>query len=250
MKMAPSVEVISFTYNESLYLEQLVKWYSVKFSNLRITLFDNHSIDDTVTKAEALGCVVKSWGEKNYMSETELARLKNSCFQDGESEYFLICDVDELLDVDDNDLLQYQPSVVQGIGYNMVGDSETTFEQIHMGVRDTMYDKCLLFKRSDVLEINYKEGAHSSEPKFLPGLEIKENLRRNLYHFRYLSLEFIVERYESRRKRVLEVERLKGFDVQYFQSREKVENEYHQARESSISLPVNWSRKRSSPNSF
>jgi hypothetical protein len=52
-----------------------------------------------------------------------------------------------------------------------------------------------------------------------------------------------VKRYESRRKRVLEEERLKGFDVQYFQSREKVENEYYEAKRNAITLPVNWDSK-------
>lgn len=178
------------------------------------------------------------------MSEIEFAELKNSCFEGGKSEYFLICDIDELLDVDDDDLLQYQPSIVQGIGYHMVGDSDTKFEQISRGSRDTMYDKCLLFKRSDLVGINYGAGAHSCRPVFTPGLTVGENLRKNLYHFRYLSLNFIVERYQKRRQRKMEEDRAKGFDLQYFLSYEQVENDYHDARKTSISLTVDWSPQK------
>jgi Methyltransferase domain/Glycosyl transferase family 2 len=240
VKNSPSVEVISFTHNESMYLEYLVKWYSAKFSNLTITIFDNFSTDNTVAKAKALGCNVKSWGNKDHMSESEFAEMKNSCFQGGESDYFLICDIDELLDLDDNDLLVNQPTIVQGIGYNMVGDSDTKFEEICRGSRDSMYDKCVLFRRSHVVAINYGEGAHWCKPEFISGEIRPDYLRKNLYHYRYLSLDFILERYQKRRQRVLEEEFAMGFAVQYFRSPDEIEHEYRQAMNTSVELSINW----------
>jgi hypothetical protein len=250
-----------------MYLEYLVKWYSAKFSNLTITIFDNFSTDDTVAKAKALGCNVKSWGNKDHMSETEFAKMKNICFQGGESEYFLICDIDEFLDVDDDFLLLNQPTIVQGIGYNMVGDSDTKFEQIRRGSRDSMYDKCVLFRRSHVVAINYSEGAHRCKPEFTSSKigpdYLRKNLylnrylsldfileryqrrsqrilRKNLYHYRYLSLDFILERYKGRSQRVLEEELARGWDVHYFSSPDQIEHEYHQAMNTSVELTINW----------
>lgn len=121
MKNVPSVEVITFTYNESLHIDYLVKWYSARFRNLKITVYDNHSTDDTVAKARSLGCKVISWGHASHRDERLFTNLKNQCFKESVSDYFVICDVDELLDVTELDLIAKQPAAVQGIGYQMVG---------------------------------------------------------------------------------------------------------------------------------
>ena len=179
----PSVEVYTFTYNDSVHIDHLVRWYSARFRNLKITVFDNESTDDTVARAESLGCTIVSRGGLEAVGIEKFIELKHRCLEISQSEYTLICDIDELLDVSDKDLLEYQPTIVQGIGYNMVGDGETDYEDIRKGVRDLFYDKCLLFKREKVLEINYSPGAHGCNPTFVQGHVSEEYLRRNLYHF-------------------------------------------------------------------
>lgn len=241
MKKYPSVEVLTFTYNESTYIDYFVKWYSLRFQNLKITVFDNYSTDNTVERAVALGCQVKYWGNFDTKSEIEFADLKNNCFKGGDSDYFIICDIDELLDISDSDLIINQPTCVQGIGYHMIGDSKTKFEEIHLGVRDSMYDKCLMFKRENLLEINYEAGAHVCKPVYKEESDFAEDiLRKNLFHFRWLSLDFVIERYERNIKRVKESERLLGLDYHYFVGREKLEAEYLTALESSTTLSVKW----------
>ena len=217
-----------------------MRWYSARFRNLKITVFDNESTDDTVARAESLGCTIVSRGGLEAVGIEKFIELKHRCLEISQSEYTLICDIDELLDVSDKDLLEYQPTIVQGIGYNMVGDGETDYEDIRKGVRDLFYDKCLLFKREKVLEINYSPGAHGCNPTFVQGHVSEEYLRRNLYHFRWLSIEFVIQRYKRNAKRITEADRQKGYAKHYFRSEEKLFEEYSFAKDNSIFLPIEW----------
>ena len=241
MKFSPSVEVITFTYNESFYIDYLVKWYRARFRNLTITVFDNYSTDDTVAKAQALGCKVETWGSPHKKIQVAFRDLKNSCFKNGESDFFLICDIDELLDVSDADLVEHWPTVVRGVGYEMVGNEKTKLEEIRFGARSIFYDKCFLFRRDTVLEVNYNLGAHACKPVFVDGHQVKEYLRRNLYHFRWLSLQFVSDRYERNAKRVSDSDRRNGYSSHYFKSSEEIASEFAEVQNNSISLPVNWS---------
>jgi len=239
----PSVEVYTFTYNDSAHIDHLVRWYSARFRNLKITVFDNESTDDTVARAESLGCTIVSRGGLEAVGIEKFIELKHKCLEISQSEYTLICDIDELLDVSDLDLLKYQPTIVQGIGYHMVGDEETAYENINKGVRDPRFDKCLLFKREKVLEINYSPGAHSCKPVFVEGEISKENLRRNLYHFRWLSLPFVIDRWNRNSKRISEADRKQGWGYHYFLSEEELAAMYLLARENSTILPIGWNPK-------
>jgi glycosyltransferase involved in cell wall biosynthesis len=239
MKHHPTVEVFTFTYNESLYIDYLVKWYSARFKNLTITVYDNHSTDDTVVKARALGCNVVSWGDVEFTQE-QLTEIKNSCFKNSGADYFLICDVDELLDVSDLDLLAKEPSTIQGIGYQMIGNSEMEFSLIRLGARDTMYDKYFLFKKSDLLEINYDIGAHSCKPIFAEAGKRKKHLRRELYHFRWLSLDHVLNRYLRNAKRTSPSDRAKGYGFQYFLDEKNLKEEYDLLKRSATELAIDW----------
>lgn len=243
MALIPSVEVHTFTYNDSDHINHFVKWYSARFQNLKIVVHDNQSTDDTVAMAQSLGCTIIDRGGLEAYGIEKFIALKHSCLQNSESEYTLICDIDELLDVSDFDLLKYQPTIVQGIGYHMVGDEKTAYENIYKGVRDSNYDKCLLFKREKVLEINYSPGAHSCNPVFVEGQEIRENLRRNLYHFRWLSFKYVIDRYKRNSKRISEADRKQGWASQYFLGEEELSKEYELARENSTLLPIDWNPK-------
>lgn len=240
MELAPSVEVHTFTYNDSVHIEHLVRWYRARFQNLKIIVHDNRSTDDTVSKAQSLGCSIISWGRFKPLGIETFIELKHGCLRNSQSEYTLICDIDELLDVSDSDLLEYQPTIVQGIGYHMVGGEEDDYEEIRQGVRDSHYDKCLLFRNDKILEINYSPGAHFCDPVFVQGHQAGENLRRNLYHFRWLSLNFVIERYKRNAKRISRSDRKKGYAHQYFTNVEELAQEYSVARKNASLLPIAW----------
>jgi glycosyltransferase involved in cell wall biosynthesis len=240
VKSVPSVDVITFTYNESLHIEYLVKWYSTRFRNLKITVYDNHSTDDTVAKARSLGCKVISWGHVSHKDERLFTKLKNECFKESVSDYFIICDIDELLDVTELDLIAKQPAAVQGIGYQMVGTNEIKFDEIRSGARDSQYDKHFMFRRSEVLEINYADGAHSCKPVFIEGPGERVILRRNLYHFRWLSFEFVLNRYKRNAQRVSEKDKAQGLSVHYFFDEQTLVTEYSQCKDSAVALPISW----------
>jgi len=240
VKNVPSVEVITFTYDESLHIDYLVKWYSARVRNLKITVYDNHSTDGTVAKARSLGCKDISWGRASHMDERLFTNLKNQCFKESVSDYFIICDVDELLDVTELDLIAKQPAAVQGIGYQRVETNNIKFDEIRSGARDSNYDKHFMFKRSEVLEINYADGAHYCKPVFVEGAAGKVILHRNLYHLRWFSFEFVLNRYKRNAKRTTEKDRALGLSIHYFFDEKTLVQEYSQCKDNAVVLPISW----------
>ena len=122
----------------------------------------------------------------------------------------------------------------------MVGSEEIEYEKIRHGLRDPHYDKCLMFRRDKIVEINYAPGAHSCNPLFVHGHQAGEYLRRNMYHFRWLSLSFVIERYKRNAKRISRSDRKKGYAHQYFLNSDNLAEEYYDAQKNSSILPIAW----------
>jgi hypothetical protein len=237
-----SVNICTFTFNDSLYISNFIEWYTARFSNLKIHVYDNYSTDDTVEKALKAGCQVTYFGDSGQYSIgiDKFAELRELCFMRSSSDYVLICDIDEFLDVCDKDLMVFNPVIVQGIGYHMLGNDSTEFKSIRLGVSDALYDKCLMFRRSKIAQINFGPGAHSCAPKFLQPYQMSSNLRRPMYHFRWLSLNHVIERYKRNAKRISPADRSAGYAFQYFQSRKMIEKDYSVLLNNAEKLEFDW----------
>src|SRR5208282_4704623 len=92
----------------------------------------------------------------------------NNCWKNDTTDWVLVCDVDEWLDIDKADLDREDAggaTLIKSIGYNMVNlNDDYDVQAITHGVEDSRYSKDLLFKRTMIQEMNYRPGAHESEP--------------------------------------------------------------------------------------
>jgi len=198
----PSVDIHVATHNDEIYVDHFCKWYRNRFPGAKIYFHDNYSTDRTREKAIENGCSVQSFGNPAFHDENALTALKNNCFKGGTSDYFIICDIDELIALTARDLAKSRPTFVQGRGWQMINVDNSDFELIAHGVRENNYDKFLCFHRQSVSDVNYSNGAHKCSPEIHPTAKKIRLIRRNLFHFRWLSLEHVLKRFHDRSLRV------------------------------------------------
>ena len=200
MENTPFITIHTVTYNEEVLMEFFVKHYQKKFPNCIIKVWDNYSTDNTVEIAKSLGCEIFYYDSGGYFDERFKNTVQNTCWKDASTNWVIVCDCDELLDIDQNELELIDKAganIVKFEGFTLVNrNPEIDLPGMKMGFRDTAYDKPYLFKKSEISEMNFCLGCHVGNPT-LKG-HIKQLLRTGntykAFHYKYLSLEYSINR--------------------------------------------------------
>ena len=220
------VELFTMAYNEEKLLPHFVKFYKDRFE-VRIKVFDNYSTDQTVKVAKDLGCVVYKISTEGEIRDDILLDFKNNVWKEAITDWVIVCDVDEWVDVREEELEKLIPAgggIIKSTGFDMVGGPDTEY-----GVRNPMYDKCCIFSPTFVSEIGYTVGSHMCHPKFIvPGNKINyyNTDQVRLYHMRYPSKEELTDRYKEYAERLSQVNRANGWCYQYDASIQQISDHY------------------------
>ena len=209
------VHVYTITYNEEVMLPQFIEFYRERFPGCKITVFDNESTDSTTDIAIKNGCEVISWHSGNTIRDDLYLQLKNTCWKNAEEEWVIIVDCDEFIDMTEDYLSLVDFNIVKTQGWEMIGDSLNTTE-ICYGTRSPGYDKVCMFKPSVIEEINYEPGAHEAKP--VPtGQEtlVFNSTQIKLWHYKWLTLDYVLERYELFEKRLSDINKQNGWGIHY-----------------------------------
>lgn len=190
------VTVHIITYNEEVMIGFCIEHYRKKFPNCIIKVYDNYSTDNTVAIAEGYGCEISNYNSYDKFDEKTLLKLKDTCWKNSETDWVVVCDCDELIDIDQEELIneeQNGTTLFKFTGYHMVNTGDTiNLNEICYGYSDDMYDKILLFNKSKISEINYRPGCHTAKPK---GIIKYNSINYNMLHYKYLGAEYTVNRY-------------------------------------------------------
>lgn len=229
------ITVYILTYNEELLLPFTIAFYRKRFPDCKIVVYDNCSTDNTVIFAERLGATVVPFHTNDMISDTAYKHIKNRCWMSATTSWALVCDVDELLDISQEQLLaedQAGTTLVRAKGYNMVSMSnEIDLPGITYGYRNKdvsdFYDKTLLFKRDEIKGINYAIGAHAARPSG----RIQYNTHSYpLYHYKYITPDHLVARYAMYRDRLSPENRKMGWGGGYNTPETTLRNQFEEFR--------------------
>ena len=189
---------------------------------MKFSLVDMGSVDRTIEIAQGLGMNIDSRFEEKMSEQTNID-FKNSCWRNSTSDFVIIQDLDELLDVNDNFIINNRFSAIQAEAWDMVGEGESLGE-ITKAIRLPFYDKLMMLRVADFNDIKYSPGAHScihscniSDPIFL---------RRPMYHYNRLNLDYVLKKYESRRARLSQENIENGWGYQYLLSESEIRDEH------------------------
>ena len=181
----------------------MIDHYRERFPNCRIVLYDNMSTDNTVKIARANGCEVIPYDTNNQLQDSCYLEIKNNCWKNALTDWVLVCDLDELLDINAAELKQEDvlgTSIVRSEGYDMVTmEDNLDIAGMKYGARDDGLDKSCLFNKKYIREINYEVGCHRCNPI---GTVKYSKKAYKLYHYCYINYSVTVERYRVYAKRM------------------------------------------------
>jgi len=238
-----TINLYTFLYNEEHILPYFLKHYS-QYVN-KIVVYNNQSTDNSVK-------ILNDWKEceieiieyntDNHYDEQTLIDLKNNCWKGDDSDYVIVCDVDELLYHPNlGEFIKKQPYVdyFTPTGYHMMGEEIPTdytkqiYEIIKNGTPDNQYNKNVLFKRENVTDTNYSPGAHGSRFNGTTKLINCEDHDLKLLHYKWLSPEYVADKHIHYGERRSQDTINKGWGVHYGLTRDKILNDFNKLKEQS-----------------
>jgi len=218
------VTIYTITYNEELMIEFFINHYRKKFPGCEIVVFDNYSTDKTVEIAKKNNCKIEYFDSNNQISEGKYLEIKNNCWKNSNTDWVLVCDCDELVSIDENMLkneIRSNSTIINFEGYDMINLNNNDIIDLYSiksGVRTEYYDKNVLFNKKKINEINYSPGCHKCAPS---GKIVYSKERYKLFHFKYLSEKYLIDRYKLFNSRLSEENKKFKWGVHY----NKQENE-------------------------
>ncbi len=231
------ITVYTVSYNEELLMQFMIDHYKERFPNCQIVLFDNYSTDKTTEIAKYNGCEIKLYDTNNKINEHKYLEIKNNCWKSSQTDWVLVCDIDELLDITQSEL-EYEDhlgsTIIKSEGYNMVSldDSQDLFH-IKYGIRSTNHDKSYLFNKKSITNINYDIGCHVSSPNGMVKMSEKSYLA---YHYHFLNKNFVVNKYKRNAQRLSEENIENKWGYHYMFSEKEISDWFINLRENAVKI--------------
>ena len=231
------ITVFTLSYNEQLQLPNLINHYRERFPGCKIVCYDNMSTDDTVSIAKNNNCDVISYDTNNQIVDSKYLEIKNNCWKNASTDWVLVCDVDELLDINQDQLLKEEENhstIIKSEGYNMVSMNDLdSFEDIKYGYRAEPHDKSYLFNKKFIKEINYEPGSHIAKPEGIINFSNKSYIA---YHYHFIAKPLLIKRYAMFAKRLSSQNLKNKWGFHYLYTEEQIHKEYERVRSISVKL--------------
>lgn len=224
------ITIYVLTYNEELILPYFIKHYRARFHDCDIKIFDNFSTDDTIKIGEENNCDIIQHDSNNKIDERIYLSIKNECWKTSKTDWNIICDADEFLDIDERDInyetIYNDSNIIKSTAYHMINleENDLDIDKICYGVRATDYDKCLIFNKKYIKEINYSPGCHNCFPVAHNNKDIKFNKKiYNLYHMTYLDKKTYYNKCKRNKERLSGMNLKKRWGYHYLMNEKEVE---------------------------
>jgi len=209
-----NITIYTVTFNEELIIQFFIDHYRSRFTNCHIVVYDNQSSDKTVEIAKANNCEIKYYDSNGITNDKLHLDTKNNCWRDAKTDWVLVCDTDELLEINAEQLVAEHAkgvTIINSECWHMVNmKDDLNISEITHGYRgtlvfkgsnvysETVYDKNLLFNKSCV-DIKYIcTGCHhnNSTGRIVNGGPYK------LWHYKYINPDIFLKKRQLNRQRL------------------------------------------------
>ena len=218
-----TLDVFAICYNESVLLPYFVKHYQDMGAN--ITIYDNHSTDGSQDIIRAAGCNLIPYDSNGQIRDDIYLEIKNNCWKTSKADWVIVCDIDEFI-VLPSDVSKC--TMVALTGYDIVGMPPSK-----IGTPNKMYNKLAMFRPSQIQEINYLAGCHYAKPV---GNIIMSQYAGSLYHYKYISEEYLVARHRMYRARLSEINKKHEWGKEYLVEENIIREKYREVAKSAACL--------------
>lgn len=223
--------IYTITYNEELLIQFMIDHYRTRFPGCRIIVYDNISTDNTVKIALANDCEVVPYDTNGQIQDSRYIKIKNNCWKDAKTDWVLVCDLDELVDINEAELKKEESlgkSIVISEGYCMINMKDNLdIAGMKYGVREFVYDKTHLFNKKLISEINYTVGSHGCNPV---GAIVYSKRAYKLYHYMFINEGVTVEKFRTYASRLSPENLQHGWGNHYLFPPEQIHEAYVENR--------------------
>lgn len=217
------VHVFSICWNEEALLQYFFDFYKSRFQNIRFTIYDNVSTDRSIEIIKKNNAAIIEYNTNGSLRDDVFIEIKNNCWKNSDAEWVIVCDIDEWIDITEKDLISNNFTIVKPNGYNIFKIFSHNYNEILCGKRELNFDKCVLFNKNKISEINFDYGCHQSNP--VGEVVFSEKIFK-LYHFKYFSLEYILKRYEIFSSRLSQINKDNKWSMHYAAKKMDLSIEY------------------------
>lgn len=231
------ITVYTVAFNEELLIQFMIDHYRSRFVNCKIVVYDNMSTDRTVAIAKQNNCEVIQFNTNNVFEIKKQMEIQHNCWRNSNTDWVLICDVDELLDINEQQLqdeTSLGSTIIKSEGYNMINmEDNLDINNMKFGARAPLHDKYYLFNKKFITEINYEAGCHISHPI---GIVMLSNIAYKAYHYHFINEELLIKKYKTYSIRLSPNDIKNGWGFHYFLTQKKIKEEFMDLRSKAIRL--------------
>lgn len=232
----PIIHYYAVCWNEEKILPFMFDHYKPFVDHF--TLYDNHSTDNSLNIIYSRSNTTVIEFDSDGFCDNIHNNIKNSCWKKsrGHADYVIVCDMDEFIHHSDiekklSELKHKRISVVKPTGYDMYCDTYPTHLSDRMltelapnGVREPMFDKCILFDPHAVVEINFMPGAHECHP--WGRIKTDSGNGFKLLHYKNLGIKWLLERYRQYAQRLSQDNIENKYGLQYLKDEDAIISEF------------------------
>lgn len=234
----PIVHYYAVCWNEEKMLPFMFDYYKrfVEF----FTIYDNCSDDNSEAIIKSNHAKIVKFKSEGF-DDAIHQKIKDNCWKRsrGKADFVIVCDIDEFLYHPDmkgflQEALNNRDSIFETSCFDMYSQdfpkydgSRLITEQVCQGVRHEYNDKPILFDPHRIVEIIYEVGAHRAYP-----LGIVKRNRSNgslkILHYKYLSLEHVVNRMKSYLIRLSDANKKQGWGEEYQKNEDCIKKDFYE----------------------
>ena len=233
------ITVYTITYNEELLIQYMIDHYRSRFPGCHIVVYDNSSSDRTVEIAKLNNCEVITYDSGGTLNDGLHRDIKNSCWKHAKTDWVLVCDLDELLDINEEQLKKEEilgSTRIQAKAWSMVNLYDNyDIHNIDHGFGDPGYDKYLLFNKKFIKEINYSAGAHPHDTNSV-GIVKDGSKKYDMYHMKYINVDHDISKRKLTSQRLSETNKKNRWGTQCFKPEHELRSEFEHYRKTSIKV--------------
>lgn len=236
-----SIHLHLLCYNEQYLLPSILEYYSKQVD--KITVYDNHSTDQSRNIAKQFGANVVMFGKPGVLDDREYLRIKNASRRI--DDWSIVCDADELLWHPRGIRNAIQDEHRRGAtylrikGFNIYSDTDITevdnITDINTGFWYKPFDKNIAFNGQKLLP-NYTPGAHSWRPK---GFVSPSHEQFYLLHYRCIGgVQRMIDRHKHYASRLSQFNRQNKLGFHYLRTEKEIVEEWDHNIKNSFEFAV------------
>lgn len=227
-----NLNIYTFCYNESELIEFIHEQWKKNLPEAKFILIDNHSEDDSISKATKLGYegIQMSATNDKFSDERNMNWSNNLPYKP--LKWCSITDMDEVAQITEEELSKEDAegtTIIRFEGWNVFSRHD---DGNVIGSRMPRFDKFIMFNH-DKVKMNFGAGRHECYPQG----DVKYSKKvYKLFHYGMWSEEYYINRRKMYNERWSEKNLQMGWGLESRKTEEELRNNYRKLKEKAIKI--------------